>query len=148
MRKFTLLLLLIVIVATGCGSSLLKQSKNITIEYSAVTRGSNKDIVLTHNEIATRIIAGSGEAVTTTVSTEQWNSIIKELEKVELAKLSELKAPTNKRFHDGARIATLTIKTKESTYRSSSFDHGNPPAEIAALVNKIVGMSAIDKERQ
>jgi len=145
MKKITLLFLLTIIIATGCASSIVKQSKNVTIEYTAMTRGSNREVILNHNEISKRIIAGPGEGIVSTVSTEQWNEIIKALEKIELTKIAQLQAPTNKRFHDGALIANLTIKTKDSTYRSSSFDHGNPPAEIAALVNKIIAMSAFDK---
>ena len=136
----------IVICATGCVSSRIEQGKVVAIEYTAMTRGSNREIVLTHNEISTRTIAGSGDGAISTVSIKQWNDIIKELDKVELTKISELKAPTNKRFYDGALIATLIVKTKDSTYRSSSFDHGEPPAEIAVLVKKIVAMSALDKQ--
>jgi hypothetical protein len=147
MKKLTSLVLLAVIIATGCASTMLKQSKDITIEYQAMTRGSNREVVLTHNTIETRTIAGSANGVTSTVSKEEWNDVIAALEKVELTKLADLKAPTNKRFYDGALIATLIVKTKDTTYRSSSFDHGNPPAEIAAVVNKVVAMSGLDKGR-
>jgi hypothetical protein len=50
--------------------------------------------------------------------------------------MPDLKAPSQKRFHDGAAAANLTIAYKGKTYESQSFDDGNPPAEIAALVNE------------
>jgi len=144
MKKITLLLLLAVFVATGCGS-VLKQDKDIVIEYQAMTRGSNQEVVLTHDMVQVRTIAGSKEAYTATITTQQWNDVVKDLEKIDLNTIGELKTPTNKRFYDGALIATLTVKTKDSTYRSSSFDHGAPPAEIASLVNRIVTLSTLDK---
>lgn len=144
MKKIALLLLLAVFVATGCGS-VLKQDKDIVIEYQAMTRGSNQEVVLTHDMVQVRTIAGSKEAYTATISTQQWNDVVKDLKKIDLNTIGELKAPTNKRFYDGALIATLTVKTKDSTYRSSSFDHGEPPAEIASLVNRIVTLSTLDK---
>ena len=144
MKKITLLLLLAVFVATGCGS-VLKKDKDIVIEYQAMTRGSNQEVVLTHDMVQVRTIAGSKEAYTATITTQQWNDVVKDLEEIDLSTIGELKAPTNKRFYDGALIATLTVKTKDSTYRSSSFDHGEPPAEIASLVNRIVTLSTLDK---
>lgn len=147
MKKLTSLLLLAVIIATGCASTMLKQSDDITIEYQAMTRGSNREVILKKDAMEVRDVAGSSTLSKATITVEQWNDIIKELDKVELNKIAELKAPTNKRFYDGAMIATLTVKTKDTTYRSSSFDHGNPPAEIAEVVNKVVAMSGLDKGR-
>jgi hypothetical protein len=48
-----------------------------------------------------------------------------------------LKAPSEKRFHDGAAMANLKIVHKEKTYQSKTFDHGTPPKEIEKLVKKI-----------
>lgn len=133
-------------IIVGCASSLQKQSEDITITYEAITRGSN--MIITAKQDAVTINSTRTEKIssTATVSEEQWKEVIKELEKVELEKINELKAPTNKRLYDGALIASLTIQLKDTTYHSSSFDHGHPPAEIEALVNKIISLSGADKK--
>jgi hypothetical protein len=56
--------------------------------------------------------------------------------------LSQLKAPTEKRFYDGAAIGNLSVSHNGETYGTSGFDHGNPPVEIEQLVTF---MNAFDK---
>jgi hypothetical protein len=56
---------------------------------------------------------------------------------MKLDSLPKLKAPTEKRFYDGAAIANFKITFKDSTYETTSFDHGFPPKEIKKFVNKI-----------
>jgi hypothetical protein len=46
------------------------------------------------------------------------------------------KSATEKRFYDGAAIATLKSRFKDETYKSPSFDHGFPK-NIEQFVNKI-----------
>lgn len=145
MKRLTLLVLMIVTIA-GCASSMLKQSEDITIEYQAITRGARRDVTIKQDSIRTLDIRGAKTSVIATISREEWKSVVQELDKINLKEIADLKAPSEKRFYDGALIATLSVKLKDTTYRSSSFDHGNPPAEIAVLVNKIVAMSALDKE--
>jgi hypothetical protein len=60
------------------------------------------------------------------------------LDEVEAAKLPELKAPTEKRFYDGAAMANIHITKKGKTYSSETFDHGFPPATIEKLVKKLL----------
>jgi hypothetical protein len=56
---------------------------------------------------------------------------------MELDSLPKLKAPTEKRFYDGAPIANFKITFQDKTYETPSFDHGFPPKEIKKFVNKI-----------
>lgn len=148
MKKFIPFVVLAISIITSCSSAKITQPDVIAIEYQAMTRGSNREVVLTKDVLEVRDVTGTSEVSSTIITVEQWNDILKELEKVEVAKMPELKAPTNKRFYDGALIGTLTVRTKDTIYRSSSFDHGNPPSEIANLVNKIVSMSGLDKGRE
>lgn len=77
------------------------------------------------------------------LSKSDWNSLLDLLSKVDAEKIKDLKAPSEKRFYDGAMIAGLKVIYKDKTYESASFDHGNPPAEIKDLVNKIIEVSDI-----
>jgi hypothetical protein len=62
---------------------------------------------------------------------------VEAFQEVDLEEIPNLKAPTEKRFYDGAAIANINIIYKGKTYESNGFDHGNPPLEIEKLVNKI-----------
>jgi hypothetical protein len=49
-----------------------------------------------------------------------------------------LKAPTEKRFYDGAAMANIHITKSGNTYSSETFDHGFPPASIEKFVKKLL----------
>jgi hypothetical protein len=51
--------------------------------------------------------------------------------------LETLKAPTEKRFHDGAAIANLKVTYQDKSFQTEAFDHGNPPEAIKKIVDKI-----------
>ena len=59
-------------------------------------------------------------------------------QKIDLKSLSSLKDPTQKRFYDGAPIATLSFTNEKDTFTSSEFDGGFPPKEIEAFVNELI----------
>jgi hypothetical protein len=59
------------------------------------------------------------------------------INKLDLENLTNLKAPTEKRFYDGAAIANLKIIYNGKIYQSSDFDHGFPPMQIKRVVEMI-----------
>ena len=77
------------------------------------------------------------KSVLTKISNADWKELVESFKTIELDSLSKLKAPTEKRFYDGAAIANLKITYKDKTYETTSFDHGFPPKEINKFVNKI-----------
>lgn len=136
--------ILMLFMAKGCTTSeLKKESENISFEYEANTRGSYKKALVKQDTVYS-ITQRNGKPVEKTLSKSDWNSLLNLLSKVDATKISELKAPSEKRFYDGAMIAGLKIIYKDKTYESSNFDHGNPPAEIKDLVNKIIEVSDLD----
>lgn len=60
---------------------------------------------------------------------------------IDLQRLSNLKAPTDKRLVDGATIATLAFVKDSTTYTSSEFDGGTPPKEIEVFVNELISIA-------
>ena len=68
------------------------------------------------------------------------NELASIINNMDLETLDQLAAPTDKRLFDGAPIATLTIIKDKQEKTSQSFDHGHPPAEIEALVNKVLSI--------
>ncbi|MBC8643403.1 hypothetical protein H9W95_02760 [Flavobacterium lindanitolerans] len=136
---------MVLVLAKGCNSSeLRKESENISFEYEATTRGNYRKIIAGQDTIFT-IKSRNGEAVEKNFHGD-WNSMLDLLAKVDRANIQNLKAPSEKRFYDGAMIAGLTVIYKQDTYRSASFDHGNPPKEIKKLVEKIISASDLNKE--
>jgi hypothetical protein len=112
--------------------------KTVIIEYVANTRGFYQKIKLENKTaFVSNDRSGMKKAKTTTLSEEDWKQLIELFKKVKLDEISELKSPTQKRFHDGAAIANLKINYKGKEYESASFDHGFPPAAIEKIVNKI-----------
>lgn len=138
--------ILILVLAKGCTSSeLQKESENISFEYEAHTRGGYKKVLAKQDTVYT-IKSRDGKAVEKSLSKSDWNSLLNLLSKVDVTKIADLKAPSEKRFYDGAMIAQLKVIYKDKTYESATFDHGNPPAEIKDLVTKVIEVSDLDKK--
>ena len=72
----------------------------------------------------------------TTISEADWKEIVMLTKAVDLAKVKDLKWPTEKRFYDGAAHANVTFVSNEVAYAANGFDHEFPPVEIEKLVNK------------
>jgi len=114
------------------------QEQNITIMYQASSRGSfeeisvSKDSFSVCNDIYRKLIKSFEYDV------KEWNVCLELLNEIDVENLPKIKAPTSMRQYDGAPHATLTIKNDAESIQSNSFDHGHPPEEIKALVEKLL----------
>jgi hypothetical protein len=153
MKKLLSILALTVVIATGCKTSKAENAKklgggDITFEYGAYTRGTKMDVKITNQQI----IAYKGRpgdevaAPIKGISAEQWSALLDVAEKVDPKTLEAVSVPSKKHQFDGALAANLKITVDGTAYQSPTFDHGNPPAEIKELVNKIVELSDLEKE--
>ena len=140
MKIFSLLFLTI-FLGKGCDSAKAQDIQAAVIEYTANTRGFyQKIIVKDHMVIVSKDRNGTDKPAPTKISDADWNELVNYFKKVKLDSLAKLKAPTQKRFYDGAAIANVKITFKDKTYESASFDHGFPPKEIKKFVNKITAL--------
>lgn len=137
--KILIILLSLVSIDHSC-SQAIKNQDSIIIEYSAQSRGTYKHIVITKKLISITNIRGENP-ITKTCNTTTWDSILKAFEPIDIENIPNLKAPSENRFFDGAAIGNFKINYNGKTYESPSFDHGNPPKEIAALVKEILSIS-------
>lgn len=136
--KIISIILFTLFLSKGCTDEQNQNIESATVEYNVNTRGFNQKIVIQNKTFnLNRNRLGKDTLVQKTISEKDWSILVVAFQDLNLNELQNLKAPTEKRFYDGAAIATLKIIYKEKTYESTSFDHGFPPQEIEKLVNKI-----------
>ena len=132
-------------VKTEEAQTVIKENKlqeTDRIEYEAMSRGFFKKIIFENNQImvvSDRNNADKGKVVM--LSKEDIAEFSRLLKDINLDGLETLKAPTEKRFYDGAAHANLTITSKGKIYTGAGFDHGFPPAAIEKLVKKLLSFS-------
>ena len=114
--------------------------KTAVIEYEAQTRGMYQK-VLVENQTVFVAKNRDEKPVEVKISDEDWIVLTTEFEKLDLEAIPNLKAPTEKRFYDGAAIANLKIIYKGKTYETKAFDHGFPPSGIKKIVTKLVSFT-------
>lgn len=132
--KIVSLLILVLFIGTGCSSQKKIDMTGTQIEYTAMSRGLYKRIVVQDQKVS--ITNGRDtEAIVSEIDNAKWNKIVSEFEKINLDSLPDLKAPTEKRFYDGAAIGNLKIIQNPKTYETKGFDNGFPPKKIEKLVN-------------
>lgn len=135
----TLAILLFSLLTTkGCQTTEKKDMETAIIEYVANTRGFYQKIEIKDKTASvSHDRSGKEKPTVIAISKEDSTLLVHMLEEINLEDLENMKAPTEKRFYDGAAIANMKITYKEKEYKSASFDHGFPPAEIEKLVTKI-----------
>jgi hypothetical protein len=114
------------------------QSGIISVIYEANSRGFYQKIVAQNQQVtifSDRNKVGIPEVIT--ISDSEWRQIIVLSEEVNFDTMETLKAPTEKRFYDGAAIANLSINKKDIIHVSSDFDNGFPPKELEKIVQKL-----------
>ncbi len=112
-----------------------------TIEYQALSRGSFFQVTIEKNSIEKTTDRSLKNKTTTECSEKDWNTVLSIVQKMEVEKINELKAPTDKRLFDGALNAQVKFIYQNKTFTSSSFDHGHPPEELKQLVNTILSLA-------
>ena len=136
--KILSLLLLTVFLGKSCEGQNKQILESAVIEYTANSRGFYQKITIQNQMVLiSKDRSGNDKAVATKIAADDWEELVVIFKNIELDNLSKLKAPTEKRFYDGAPIATFKIMFKDETYKSPSFDHGFPPKNIEQFVNKI-----------
>lgn len=140
--KILSLLFLTIFLGKGCEAQNKQDIKTAVIEYVANTRGFYQKITVKNQMvIISKDRSGNDKPVPTKISDADWKELVGYFKTVKLDSLAKLKAPTEKRFYDGAAIAHLKITYKDKTYETTSFDHGFPPKEIKKFVDKITSFA-------
>ncbi len=137
MKLFTMIFLSI-FLSKSCEGQTKNDLKTAVLEYTANTRGFYQKITIQDQMVSiSKDRSGNEKPVATKISEKDWKELVGYFETIELESLATLKAPTQKRFHDGAAIADLKVTYKDKTYQTEAFDHGYPPEAIKKLITKI-----------
>lgn len=140
--KILSLLFLTIFLGNGCDSAKAQDIETAVIEYTANTRGFYQKITVKNQMVTvSKDRDGNDKPVPKKISDAEWKDLLDCFETMELDSLPQLKAPTEKRFYDGAAIANLKITFKDKAYETDSFDHGFPPKEIKKFVNTITSLA-------
>ena len=146
MKSLTVLFIL-VLTLLGCNCQKKAVENNVysaekltttpTLEYDETTRGSYLKISVTHN---VALITEGRERTTREVILPE--DVVKQIgivyNMIDVKQLPNLKAPTEKRFYDGAPTAQFkVIFSKDNIVESAGFDGGYPPSEIETMVNQL-----------
>jgi hypothetical protein len=138
--KTAIALFLSLFIISSCACQKNTDMKTAVIEYEAQTRGMYQK-VLVENQTVFVAKNRDEKPVEVKISDEDWIVLTTEFEKLDLEAIPNLKAPTEKRFYDGAAIANLKIIYKGKTYETKAFDHGFPPSGIKKIVTKLVSFT-------
>jgi len=137
MKLFTMIFLSL-FLSKSCEGQTKNDLKTAVLEYTASTRGFYQKITIQDlMVIVSKDRSRNEKPLATKISDADWKELVGYFETIELDSLPTLKAPTEKRFHDGAAIANLKIIFKDKEYKTTSFDHGYPPEAIKKIVDKI-----------
>jgi len=137
-------------MATGCSTtktgataadSTKKETSDVSFEYSAMTRGSFKKVIVKQDSIISSTGRDMQGATAKKLSSADWNTLLGMLKKIKPQDLPNLEVPSKKHQFDGALAATLQVVTQGTAYQTPTFDHGNPPAEVKDLTDKILALS-------
>lgn len=134
------LLLLTILIGTSCSSQKTSDMTSTQMEYSAMSRGLYKKIVV-QNKTVSVTNGRNTEAIESKIDDAKWKQIVAEFSKINLESIPTLKGPTEKRFYDGAAIGNLKITQNQKIYETPGFDNGYPPKEIEKLVNLLVSFT-------
>jgi len=111
-----------------------------SVTYKALARGSYMYIQISKSSVSISTDRNLKEIDTYTCDEKDWEAIERLVKVVDRETFRKLKAPTDKRLYDGAAHATLSITNGDMIIMTPTFDHGFPPEEIKALVNKVLSI--------
>lgn len=138
--KISMIAFIFMFLAAGDCSNQEKNSVS-SLSYETFTRGSSTIYKITPEMIEIKSTGLNKSESSLQISKEEWNSLLEKMQKIDASKMNQLKAPTDGRASDAALHAILSIRKNDTIFKTNSFDHGQPPAEIKPLVQAILTLA-------
>ena len=138
------------LIITSCKTSQITaketdfKTKNIVLIYKYYSRGFYKEYQFEEKKISAFSDHKKLTPIETRIKPKDWTKTLTLLDGLNIEKFESLKAPSNLRGTDKVEFGRLILKIQGNTLKSKTFDHGNPPAVIKAIVDHLLNI--IDSE--
>jgi hypothetical protein len=113
------------------------KKETMTIRYTANSRGYGSTLLLKDNLLSFDVERPTPQKIEKQLSDADIDSIDVMLHSIDLNTLDKLVPPSTAHQYDGAPGAVFAITIGDKSYRTPTFDYGNPPEEIKALIEKL-----------
>jgi len=127
-------------IITAGKNTVANYENKTQVKYQALSRNSFDFILISKSNILISKDKNLQNVNTYLIETEDWEAINKLIEAIDAETIQDLKPPSTKHQFDGAPHTTLAIIHGDVEYITPTFDHGNPPQTIEALVNKVLSI--------
>lgn len=131
--KFSITVVFLLLI-TSCAAQKANNAM-LDIRYEASTRGTSRVLQVKNDTI---VYKNNEKEKTIVLTSEVRKEMEALLAQIAIEKMEHFKAPSKERAHDGALHAVLKIRKGAEEYVSTTFDDGNPPAELKALVDYLM----------
>jgi hypothetical protein len=138
--KYLTMVFLILSMNPICSEQNQDRTMQFSVTYKAVTRGANFEYIINNERIVVNSMGLDKKNGERAVTLQERNQVMALVNKIELDEIGMLIAPSNNSVTDRALVASLSVFKEGKTYESSSFDEGNPPRALKALIDKIVAL--------
>jgi len=116
--------------------------KPINIRYSATSRGFGSSINIVKDQLIYEEVRPNAIKTNKKVNAADLEAIYQMVAKIDLESLATLEPPSKAHQYDGAPGGGFNIIVDGKTYRTPTFDYGNPPKAIKNLVDKLVALKS------
>ncbi|MDX1761526.1 MAG: hypothetical protein R3218_05175 [Christiangramia sp.] len=138
--KFTFFSIFIMLfAANNCSHQEIQSVESIS--YETFTRGSSTMYTVTPESVQVKSTGLNANENSNNITTEDWNELLGVIQNMNVSEMSQLQAPSDSRASDAALHAILSVRKNDTIYKTNSFDHGNPPAEVKPLVEAILRLA-------
>ncbi|MBW3523017.1 hypothetical protein [Chryseobacterium sp. NKUCC03_KSP] len=148
MKHFIITATISLVMISSCKSRSILSEKSISkiekISLSERTRGTIRDFTLSNGKLESSI---NGNIDSQELSQNDWSKIVEYTEEINAEGISKLGSPSTKRYSDAALASHITITKNGTDHQSSTFDSGNPPAELKDLYNEVQRIIKTKKSR-
>ncbi len=111
------------------------------VVYEAYTRGSFMRVEVEQGQVNVFDARQDPSPDTKAMTSSAWQKITAAVDAVELAGISTLTPPSNRRASDGALAAQITITNSKGDFVSPIFDHKNPPEALKTLTDQVLSLA-------
>ncbi|MCB7481722.1 hypothetical protein [Christiangramia sediminis] len=138
--KISFLVLIMMFFSTNnCSNQKIDSIESFT--YETFTRGSSTIYTVTPDKIQVKSTGLNSNENSNNITPAKWNSLVNTAQNIDISEMSKLKAPSDSRASDAALHALLSVRKNDTIFKTNSFDHGNPPAEVKPLVEAILRLA-------